>query len=191
MKKILILITIILLANGVAAAVTIDNDGVGHTTNQSGVGQDTNQSGVGNSQNQSGVGQNTNIMFGTGGDTAVNNAALGNQNAQSELYRTTSYNPNSSAISMPELSLGGIVTWIAKILNQLIYVIIAATLVMFLYGVFKLSFVDGQKPESREQSRKFMFWGIVSLFVMVSVWGLVNILQSTFFSGGLVVPQFK
>ncbi len=94
--------------------------------------------------------------------------------------------------NVPKLSLAGLVSWIADILNQLIYVIVGLSLVVFLYGIFRLSFVDGHKPESREQSRKFMVWGIFSLFVMVSVWGLVNILQSTFFgSGGLIIPQLK
>jgi hypothetical protein len=34
-------------------------------------------------------------------------------------------------------------------------------------------------------------FGIVALFVMVAVWGLVGVLTSTFFAGGLAVPQLK
>lgn len=94
--------------------------------------------------------------------------------------------------NVPKLSIKGLIYWIVGVLNQLVYVIIGVSLVVFLYGILKLSFIDGQKPEAREQSRKFMFWGIVSLFVMVSVWGLVNILQFTFFDkGGLIMPQLK
>ena len=69
---------------------------------------------------------------------------------------------------------------------------IAAALVLFLFGIVKLAFWDGQKPEAREQARKFMMWGIISLFVMVSVWGLVKILQLSFFgNGNLILPQLK
>jgi Na+-driven multidrug efflux pump len=99
---------------------------------------------------------------------------------------------SSSNSGVPKLSLVGIVSWLASLMNQLIYVIIGAALVAFLFGILKLSFFDGKKPEAREQARKFMFWGIVSLFVMVSVWGLVKILQSSFFnSGDLIVPRLK
>ena len=130
-----------------------------------------------------------NIMMG-GGD---GNSALGaglNRGEYSELNQKPNYTPGASGV--PKLSLEGVVLWLVGIMNQLVYVIIGAALVMFLYGILRLSFVDGQKPEAREQARKFMFWGIVSLFVMVSVWGLVRILQFTLFgSGNLIVPQLK
>ncbi|MBC7982134.1 hypothetical protein H7X65_03595, partial [Candidatus Parcubacteria bacterium] len=87
----------------------------------------------------------------------------------------------SSSDGVPKLSLMGIVMWLVGLMNQLVYVIIGASLVAFLYGILKLSFIDGHKPEAREQARKFMFWGIVSLFVMMSVWGLVRIFQFTLF----------
>ncbi len=135
-------------------------------------------------------GVDSNIMMGTGGD---GNSALGaglNRGEYSELNQKPNYTPRASGV--PKLSLEGVVLWLVGIMNQLVYVIIGAALVMFLYGILRLSFVDGQKPEAREQARKFMFWGIVSLFVMVSVWGLVRILQFTLFgSGNLIVPQLK
>lgn len=106
---------------------------------------------------------------------------------------SSGYNPAiTTNTSVTKLSLSGIVAYVAGIMNQLVTIIVGAALVMFLYGILKLSFVDGQKPESREQSRKFMMWGILSLFVMVSVWGLVKILQYTLFgNGNLILPQLK
>lgn len=134
-------------------------------------------------------GVDANIMLGGADSNSAVGAGL-NQGSNSELYRTPAYTPRSSGV--PKLSLEGVVLWLVGIMNQLVYVIIGAALVMFLYGILKLSFVDGQKPEAREQARKFMFWGIVSLFVMVSVWGLVRIFQFTLFgSGNLIVPQLK
>jgi FtsH-binding integral membrane protein len=77
-------------------------------------------------------------------------------------------------------------------MNYLVWAMITAALLVFLYGVFTLMFVGGANEESRSKGRKFMFWGIVSLFVMVSVWGLVNILKTSVFGGGgLQGPQFK
>ncbi len=139
--------------------------------------------------NQSGTNPG-NIMPGSG-DGAIS-TGLGSQNSVSgsELNRSSPFSSSNS--SVPKVSLAGLVAWLAGIMNQLIYLILGASLVVFLYGIFKLAFVDGLKPESREQARKFMFWGIVSLFVMVSVWGLVNILKVSLFGNGpLIIPQFK
>ena len=132
-----------------------------------------------------------NIMLGGDGNNSSAGAGLGNRNNSSELYSANPFS-NSGKSGVPKLSLMGIVAWLAGLMNQLIYLIIAASLVIFLYGILKLSFVDGQKPEAREQARKFMFWGIVSLFVMVSVWGLVNILKVSLFGpGDLIIPRLK
>ncbi len=130
-----------------------------------------------------------NVMLGGGGGNGAAGAGQGNGYG-SEFNRTSPFSSNAGGV--PKLSLMGLVMWVGSILNQLVYVIMGAALVAFLYGIFKLSFVDGQKPESREQARKFMFWGIVSLFVMVSVWGLVRILHVTLFGpGDLIIPRLK
>ncbi len=64
------------------------------------------------------------------------------------------------------------------LINRLIPFIIALTVLVFLWGVFK--FVISNDAEGRKEARGYMIWGIVSLFIMVSVWGLVNILVRTF-----------
>lgn len=97
-----------------------------------------------------------------------------------------------SNLGKPQLSVPGITLWFVGLLNYVVVLLLTAALVVFLYGVFKLSFVDGANPDAMATSRKFMLWGIVSLFVMVSVWGLVNILKSSIFGGTeLRGPQFK
>lgn len=155
---------------------------------------DGNQAGINSGNgNQDGINSGGNVMMGGGGDD--NNAlgagyGSGNINMNSRNLNANSFSSSNS--SVPKLSLSGLVAWLASIMNQLVYVIVGAALVAFLFGILKLSFFDGQKPEAREQARKFMFWGIVSLFVMVSVWGLVKLLQVSFFnSGDLIVPRLK
>jgi len=64
------------------------------------------------------------------------------------------------------------------LINRLIPFIIALTVLIFLYGV--LRFVIANDAEKRKEARGYMVWGVISLFVMVSVWGLVNILVRTF-----------
>mgnify|MGYP000231386130 CR=1 FL=1 len=186
--KIILIIMVMLAGVNVGAQSLVDtfNNGGGQDTYFDGGrdtyfdgGQDTYFDGGQDTYFDGGRDTDANIMLGNDGD---NNNAAGaglNRGSNSELYRTPNYSPNNRG-GVPKLSLEGIVLWLVGIMNQLVYVIIGAALVMFLYGILKLSFIDGQKPEAREQARKFMFWGIVSLFVMVSVWGLVNLLRGSF-----------
>jgi len=58
--------------------------------------------------------------------------------------------------------------------NYLVPLIISLALIYFLWGVAKYI----QKPD--EKGREMILWGLIGLFVMVSVWGLVNLLGGTF-----------
>jgi len=65
----------------------------------------------------------------------------------------------------------------AQILNPVIGLLIAIGLVVFLYGV--LEFIMGaDNQEKRETGRRHMIWGIIGLFIMVAVFGIMNLLAS-------------
>lgn len=51
--------------------------------------------------------------------------------------------------------------------------------IYFMVGVIKYV-AGGDSEENRKAARNMMIWGIIALFVMISVWGLVNILIDTF-----------
>ena len=72
-----------------------------------------------------------------------------------------------------------IITRIMSVLNVVVPLLIAVAVVIFLYGVIKYITAGGDE-EKRKESRNVMIYGIVGLFVMVAVWGLVNVLISTF-----------
>jgi len=63
------------------------------------------------------------------------------------------------------------------IIQDMVVVTIGLAVLVFLWGVFK--YVIASDDAGKEQGRSFMLWGIIALFVMVSVWGLVNILRET------------
>lgn len=69
--------------------------------------------------------------------------------------------------------------------------LITAAVVLFILGVIKyVSKADEAKE--REEGRNFMIYGIVALFVMVSIWGLVGIIQGTFGLGtNVLIPQVQ
>ncbi len=56
----------------------------------------------------------------------------------------------------------------------------ALTTYMFLF-VLNMS---KSSESGRENMKNLFFWGIIILFVMVSLWGIVGLIQATFFPGG-------
>ena len=75
-------------------------------------------------------------------------------------------------------SIGGVLGLLAQandLINRLIPFIIALTVLVFLYGIFRFVIAGGD-GEQRKEAQGYIIWGVVALFVMVSVWGLVNIL---------------
>jgi NADH:ubiquinone oxidoreductase subunit 2 (subunit N) len=62
----------------------------------------------------------------------------------------------------------------------LVPLVLAIAFIVFIWGIFTYFIQGGDNDEKREQGQKLMLYGIVGFFVMVSVWGLVNILVGTF-----------
>lgn len=67
---------------------------------------------------------------------------------------------------------------IFPVLNTIIPLIIAIAVVIFLVGVVKYITAGGDE-ERRKEARNVMIYGIIGLFVMIAVWGLVNLLKDT------------
>lgn len=65
------------------------------------------------------------------------------------------------------------------ILNPLIGLLFAVALAVFLYGVVEF-LMKSEEDEARTKGKKHMLWGIVGLFVMFSVWAILNLVLSTF-----------
>lgn len=72
---------------------------------------------------------------------------------------------------------GSIIEFINRILVPLVF---ALAFALFLFGVFRFFFLKSADPKSREEGRKFIVWAVVAFAVMVSVWGLVNLVANTF-----------
>ncbi|NNM83894.1 hypothetical protein HKL94_01595 [Candidatus Parcubacteria bacterium] len=75
--------------------------------------------------------------------------------------------------------------------NVLVPVLFAIAFIVFIWGVFQ-TFILGQGSEdAKEKGKNLMLWGLIGFFVMVSVWGLVNILTGTISFGnntGVTTP---
>lgn len=84
-----------------------------------------------------------------------------------------------------------LITYIICLINSsIIPLIFTVAMVMFIWGVVNFFIINADEEAKREQGRQFMIWGIIALAVMLSVWGLVGIVGSTFgIKGGNVLPQ--
>ena len=82
-----------------------------------------------------------------------------------------------------------LVAMFIDMIKTLVPLIVGLTPLYFIWGIFQL--VRSNSEDARKEAIGVITYGIVSLFVMISVWGLVSILTSTFFGGGLVIPQLR
>ena len=100
--------------------------------------------------------------------------------------------PQSSTNSSagPITSFQDLAKRLLDMINLVIPFIISLALLYFLINIFKLVFASDDS-KGREDAKGLIIWGIVTLFVMVSVWGLVRILTSTFFGNSFIVPQLR
>ncbi|MBI5004835.1 MAG: hypothetical protein HZC04_01455 [Candidatus Lloydbacteria bacterium] len=67
-----------------------------------------------------------------------------------------------------------------SILSPLIPILVTLALIAFFWGVTKYAIKGADDEKEREQGKQIMIWGIIGLFVIVSVWGLVAVVQNTF-----------
>lgn len=68
------------------------------------------------------------------------------------------------------------------LLKGLIPTAVAVALLFFFWGLAKFIRSAGDE-KAVEEGKRTMIWGVVALFVMVSVWGLVFLLQNTILGG--------
>jgi len=75
---------------------------------------------------------------------------------------------------------------IVDIFNSTTAVLIVAGIVIYFYGVSTniLKFSD----EGGEKVKAYFLWGIIILFVMVSIWGILQLLQRTLFGTASTNP---
>ena len=70
---------------------------------------------------------------------------------------------------------------IDKINTVIVPFLFALAFIFYIYNIYSFFIQKGSDPKSIEKGREFAIWGIVGFFVMLSVWGLVNILINTFY----------
>lgn len=101
-----------------------------------------------------------------------------------------------SALALPLVSLAAINnlsdvgSFIINVINNiLVPVLFAVAFIVFLWGAFDTFILGANSEDVKERGKNLMLWGLIGFFVMVSVWGLVNILTGTISFGNNTGPS--
>ncbi|MCR4311208.1 MAG: hypothetical protein NUV54_01405 [Candidatus Taylorbacteria bacterium] len=102
--------------------------------------------------------------------------------AQRNLTRTGA-NLNNAYTALNNCPNGGgvigFVGQLGNILNTIVPFLVALAVFLVIYGV--LGYISkSADEEKRKEAQAFITWGIVGIFVMVSVWGLVTLVSNSF-----------
>lgn len=72
--------------------------------------------------------------------------------------------------------------YLTEIINRAIVpFLFTAAFLLFIWGVFRYFFASGSDAEEkRKEGRNFIMYGIIGFFLMMAIWGIVNLLLNTF-----------
>lgn len=84
------------------------------------------------------------------------------------------------SFAAPLNNISDAASFVINIINNIIVpILFAVAFIVFLWGAFQTFIVGATSEEVKEHGRNLMLWGLIGFFVMVSLWGLVNILTGS------------
>jgi len=82
-------------------------------------------------------------------------------------------------------NFGQVDTFFGKIsgfINEtLIPLVFGLALLVFVYGMFNYFILGGASDDSREKGRRLIMWSVIGFVMMVSIWGIVNMVAGGLF----------
>jgi len=102
------------------------------------------------------------------------------------------YSPALAALFLPALAFAAPQTWselvalFVLIINVATPMLVALALVLFLVRILATTVSGADKGHGfpADRFRTVAMWGIGIMFVMVSIWGILNLLENTFLRTG-------
>jgi NADH:ubiquinone oxidoreductase subunit 2 (subunit N) len=93
-----------------------------------------------------------------------------------------------TALALPFVTFAQAITsvqsagqYIINLINTVaVPVLFAVAFIVFIFGIFQYFILSKGDEEKQGQARSLMLYGLIGFFLMVSVWGLVNIFVWTF-----------
>jgi uncharacterized membrane protein YidH (DUF202 family) len=85
--------------------------------------------------------------------------------------------------------IGGYMSSLTSFINgYIIPFIIAASLVVFMWGMFQFFVLGATNEEKREKGKQLAIWAVIGLVLMLSLQGIVVLLSSTLGFGDATIP---
>lgn len=76
------------------------------------------------------------------------------------------------------------------IINPIIGLLFVSAVVVFAWGI-AMFILNAGDPEKRKKGKDILIWGVIGIFIMTAVYGILNIGINTFFPDGSVrIPTY-
>lgn len=84
------------------------------------------------------------------------------------------------ALAQTEITtVSGFINRLQSVINLIIPFLIGLAVLVIIYGVLTYIASAGNE-EKRKEAKTFIIWGFIGAFIMLSVWGIINILVTSF-----------
>lgn len=78
------------------------------------------------------------------------------------------------------MSLSSLAQSIISFVDLLVWVLSSLAIVIFFIGLVRY-IAHGADSHAHQQARESIMWSLVALFVLFSIWGILQLLTATFF----------
>jgi hypothetical protein len=72
-------------------------------------------------------------------------------------------------------------------INMIVPLLLSVAVVCFAWGVLK--YISSGSPEKIKDARKYIVFSVIAITVMLSIWSLVLLVQSTLFPTRIITPR--
>lgn len=73
-----------------------------------------------------------------------------------------------------------VISLIVTYFNYAVYLIMGLAVVLFVWNIFKYFIKGSDSVGDKKEAGQYVLWSVVGFFVILSFWGMVNILTNTF-----------
>ena len=90
----------------------------------------------------------------------------------------------SPVLTLAQLTgVKGLIQAVGGLINPLIAILVGLALLAFFWGLLKFIFKIGGDEKAEESGKVIMKWGLIAMFVMLSVMGIINFFERALLPG--------
>jgi hypothetical protein len=94
---------------------------------------------------------------------------------------------------LPQVASAAAARTFSELANQLVVIMDSAAAVLIVIGlaIYLFGVATGLNKDANKlaETRTYLVWGVAALFLMVSIWGILQLLQNTLFGGNASVSS--